>query len=114
MENGDWTKFQSLMESAIKPLQSIVAELKVEIKEARTEYHQAIKDLPCGVNTVKLTQIETKIANGRQQHMDEGVIKKESKDFLCKVITLGIAATAVIVTTIGVLHAVGFFKALAK
>ena len=114
MENGDWTKFQSLMESAIKPLQSAVAELKGEIKESRIEYHQAIKDLPCSVNTVKLTQIETKIANGRQQHVDEDVIKKESKDFLCKVITVIIAGAALFLTCVGILHAVGFFKALAK
>lgn len=114
MENGDWDRFEKLMMTAIRPLQDGIDGLKTEVGDLRKGHQKAFKELPCIDNTLKLNTIETQLANGKEQRKDEQAIRKDSKDFVLKAITIVISGMVLIATVVGGLHKVGFFKAIAK
>jgi len=118
MDNGDWAKFQTLMESIVKPLQDKInevkndllatrTELRKEITDGREEYTKAISELPCGDNTVKLTQIETRQKDGREN-------TKDTKEFTLKALIVVISGMTLIVTVAGIMWKMGIFKAMVQ
>lgn len=114
MENGDWIKFTTLMEAAIKPLHNVVQRLETEMKNLRTELKEDIKDLPCGDHTIKLTQIDTRHTDEERYRQDTKAIKNESKDFIFKALTVIISLTVGGIALLGVMYTMGVFKAIAK
>lgn len=114
MENGDWAKFTTLMEAAIKPLQDAITGLKTEVGSLRTELKDDVKELPCGDHTIKLTQIETRHTDEEKHRKDTQVVKSESKDFIFKALTIIISLTVGGIALLGVMYTMGVFKAIAK
>jgi len=114
MDNGDWAKFQTLLQTSVKPLQDAVTVLQREVKSFRRELKNDIKELPCGDHTVKLTQIETTHSDEQRHKDDTHTIQKDSKDFVFKVLTIGGSAFLGIMAILAFLYKIGFFKTLAK
>ncbi len=96
MEENDRQWIKELFSANFKPVTKELAELKVEVRER-------FDKLPCKSNTKKLIQIETREINGKEF----AKTKYDYRDWLLK-------AALGLLTLIGVLYTIGFFRALAK
>lgn len=103
MEDNDRAWIKDLFNTRLIPIEK-------DIKEIKDNY----KDLPCGDHTIKLTQIETRQQNGNTQKIQDQVVKKDTRNFVVKLLSVSIAIMTLITLTLGALYKLGFFKILAQ
>ena len=96
MEETDWTRIEKMLEIAIKPVNKNLDELKADVK-----------NLPCPDHSTRLTTVETRQNNGRE-------FKKEHNKYKDRTFRVVIGVAMLLIVGLGVLNAIGFFRALAQ